>query len=272
MRYFKQLNYWYRKYLPKTIQDFFISIKKRYNLTKIFISYFNFFFNLKKKARNSDLSWMASVDDDLSTQNNELIQKLINWASTALDLKLNTDTNLPSNMFLNLYPGEHYKLLAAIAYDESPQNIVEVGTFTGMSARVLLDYSSISSKITTFDLNPWDSYPTYLTNNDFKNKRITQFLEDLSFEEVFNKHKEFFLEADLIFLDAPKDGKFEKNLLIKFSELNFPIKKRYLILDDIRYKEMFEIWRLIKSPKIDATSFGHWSGTGIVDISKGIKL
>lgn len=272
MRFFKQLHYWYRKYFPKTIQNFFILIKKRYNLIKIFISFFSFFFDLKKKARNSDLSWMASADDDLSTQNKELIQRLINWARTALDLNLSTNTTLPSNMFLNLFPGEHYKLLAAIAHDESPQNIVEVGTFTGMSARVFLDYSSSSSQIITFDLDPWDCYPTYLTSNDFKSKRIVQFLEDLSSEEVFNNHKEFFLEADLIFLDAPKDGKFEKNLLIKFSELNFPIKKRYLILDDIRYKEMFEIWRLIKSPKIDATSFGHWSGTGIVDISKGIKL
>ncbi len=35
---------------------------------------------------------------------------------------------------------------------------------------------------------------------------------------------------------------------------------------------MIDIWRSIKSPKLDATSFSHWSGTGIVDISKGFQL
>ena len=47
---------------------------------------------------------------------------------------------------------------------------------------------------------------------------------------------------------------------------------RYLILDDIRVPEMFEVWRMIDSPKIDATTFGHWSGTGIVNISEGLKI
>ena len=35
---------------------------------------------------------------------------------------------------------------------------------------------------------------------------------------------------------------------------------------------MTSLWRSINSPKIDATSFGHWSGTGIVDIKDGLKI
>ena len=50
--------------------------------------------------------------------------------------------------------------------------------------------------------------------------------------------------------------------------MNFTNKNRYLILDDIRFNNMFEIWRSIKSPKLDITSIAHWSGTGIVDLSK----
>jgi hypothetical protein len=38
-----------------------------------------------------------------------------------------------------------------------------------------------------------------------------------------------------------------------------------LVLDDIRLWTMLEIWRSVSWPKLDVTSFGHWSGTGMVD-------
>ncbi|WP_341884141.1 hypothetical protein [Synechococcus sp. UW140] len=47
---------------------------------------------------------------------------------------------------------------------------------------------------------------------------------------------------------------------------------RWLLLDDIHLLPMVECWRSISSPKLDLTSFGHWSGTGIVDISLGLQI
>lgn len=38
-----------------------------------------------------------------------------------------------------------------------------------------------------------------------------------------------------------------------------------LVFDDIRAWNMLAIWREIRMPKLDLTSFGHWSGTGLVD-------
>jgi len=35
---------------------------------------------------------------------------------------------------------------------------------------------------------------------------------------------------------------------------------------------MIDFWRSIRSPKFDATSFGHFSGTGVVDISNGFEF
>jgi hypothetical protein len=35
---------------------------------------------------------------------------------------------------------------------------------------------------------------------------------------------------------------------------------------------MIDLWRSIESPKLDITSFGHFSGSGLVDISKGLLL
>lgn len=37
------------------------------------------------------------------------------------------------------------------------------------------------------------------------------------------------------------------------------------LFDDIRVWNMLAIWRGIRRPKLDLTSFGHWSGTGLVD-------
>ena len=51
-----------------------------------------------------------------------------------------------------------------------------------------------------------------------------------------------------------------------------PKTGKLLIMDDIKFINMIDLWRNIKSPKIDLSSFGHWSGTGVVDISDGLKL
>jgi hypothetical protein len=37
------------------------------------------------------------------------------------------------------------------------------------------------------------------------------------------------------------------------------------MFDDIRFWNMLRIWRNVAAPKLDITSFGHWSGTGLVD-------
>ena len=108
--------------------------------------------------------------------------------------------------------------------------------------------------------------------SDFNKKRITQELGNLSDENIFKLHEDLFSKSSLIFLDAPKDGYFEEKLIRQLSKINFQERNRYLILDDIRVPEMFEVWRMIDSPKIDATTFGHWRGTGIVNISEGLKI
>ena len=35
---------------------------------------------------------------------------------------------------------------------------------------------------------------------------------------------------------------------------------------------MIDLWVSIESPKLDVSSFGHWSGTGLVDISEGLQI
>lgn len=71
-------------------------------------------------------------------------------------------------------------------------------------------------------------------------------------------------KANLIFIDAEKDGITEKKFLENFYKVDFE-EKVMILLDDIRLWNMLKIWRDISRPRLDLTSFGHWSGTGIVE-------
>jgi len=65
-------------------------------------------------------------------------------------------------------------------------------------------------------------------------------------------------------VDAPKDGIFELKFLENLSTILLP-PNALVVFDDIRLWNMLKIWREIKRPKLDLTSFGHWTGTGLVD-------
>ena len=65
---------------------------------------------------------------------------------------------------------------------------------------------------------------------------------------------------------------FEPAFLALLASAPLSTRPRWLLLDDIRFLQMVNCWRSIASPKLDLTSFGHWSGTGLVDISQGLLL
>ena len=71
-------------------------------------------------------------------------------------------------------------------------------------------------------------------------------------------------DAELIFMDALKDGIQEYKFLENLSTVKFKNKCLFLF-DDIRLWNMLDIWFHMDKPKLDLTSFGHWSGTGIVE-------
>lgn len=214
-----------------------------------------------------------SVDDDPAAQNFtdwDLICKAVFTAA-------NTHLNI-NNPFANAFPGDHYRLLAGlltILNDNCTlNNIVDIGTHYGTGTRVMLDYAP-KAKVTTFDLTSWDQFPTtFLKNSDFTSNggRLTQHLENLQDPDTFNKHKKLLENSDFIMCDGPKDGSFEASFLSKLASVSFPDKLRFLLLDDIRFATEMPLWRRIQSPKLDLTSFGHFSGTGLVNISKGLAL
>jgi len=169
------------------------------------------------------------------------------------------------NDFTRIWPGEHYRLLAALVKLLQPKRVVEVGTFRGLSALALKKFLPIDGKITTFDVVPWNSLPdTCLRPEDFEDDRLRQQVGDLSDAAVFEVHRGLIQETELLFVDGPKDGIFERKLLQQLEAVEFH-KPLLVVMDDIRFWNMLAIWQEIARPKLDLTSFGHWSGTGLVE-------
>ncbi len=227
-----------------------------------------------RAIRHSDLSIIASADDD-ARPNDYLLGIALQGIRDALDASLSDlearNKELPDALYYDVYPGTHYRLLMVLARSLGKRNIVEVGTFTGMSSACMLRGMPSGCKLTTFDLSRWQDFRTHLLAEDFTAGKITQVLEDLSSEAVFKKHLSLLNHAELIFCDAPKDGVFEQKFLTNMTLVR-PTSTCLLVLDDIRLLNMIDIWRAIRSPKLDLTSFGHWAGTGLVDISEGLRF
>ena len=170
-----------------------------------------------------------------------------------------------SNDFTPVWPGEHYRLLAALVKILQPNRVIEIGTFRGVSSLAMKEFLPPKGKITTFDIVPWDSVPhTSLRPEDFSDDRLRQEIADLSDPAKFELHRPLLQETELLFMDGPKDGVFERKFLDQLESIRFQ-KPLLLVLDDIRFWNMLAIWHDIARPKLDLTSFGHWSGTGLVE-------
>lgn len=206
-----------------------------------------------------------------NTTNTFILNIAINSIKLALEDEIeNINYKLTDSHLYNIYPGEHYRLLKAIAKYMKPKVVVEIGTYTGMGVYSLIQGLN-NGKIYTYDIISWDKFDTHLGNYFFENETVSQIISDLSNKNEFNLNVDILNSAEMIFLDAPKDIVFEQKFLEYLSELN-PTEKRILVIDDIRFMNMIDLWASIKSPKLDLTSFGHWTGTGLVDISDGLKF
>jgi predicted O-methyltransferase YrrM len=164
-----------------------------------------------------------------------------------------------------LWPGEHYKLLSALVAVLAPKTVVEIGTATGMSALAMKTALPADGRLVTFDLVPWQGYSGgVLQTADFADGRLEQRSDDLSTPTGWQANADLLRGAGFIFVDARHDGAQERSFLRGFDEVGLasgPI----VMFDDIRVWGMLEFWQEISRPKLDLTSFGHWSGTGLVD-------
>lgn len=223
---------------------------------------------LPRPVRSAGSFWSvaSSVADDPYAADQGLVDLMLEAASEARSVDLSgvaSRSNAEYRRYVECWPGEHYKFLAGLVQTLRPKMVVEVGTFRGHSALSLLA-ASPDVQVTTFDVVAWTKQEgSVLRADDFTDGRLKQVVGDLSQAAVQMAQADVLAEADLIFLDGPKDGLFEQafvaDLLPRLTE-----RRRIVGFDDIRMLSMVDLWRTLPYAKIDATSVGHWAGTGLM--------
>jgi predicted O-methyltransferase YrrM len=167
--------------------------------------------------------------------------------------------------WFSIWPGEHYRLLAALVLKMQPQVVIEIGTDKGLSSLAMKKYLPAGGKIVTYDIKRWKEVEGHvLLDSDFADGQLEQRLVDLSDPVQIPQQRELLESTDFFFIDAPKDNVFEYRLMDQFKLLNFK-RNPILLFDDTRLTSMLPFWQKLPYPKLDISSFGHWSGTGLVE-------
>lgn len=217
-------------------------------------------------ARHAEWSAIASTDDLTPAVPDDLVDLALRAATRARAMDLSRvaarATDALSGQLVGHWPGEHYRLLGGLAQELRPVLAIEVGTYTGMGALSLLEGVGPEGRVLTYDVVPWHRFPgTLLRQADFDG-RIEQRVLDLQDGRSFAAELPALREAELLFVDGPKDGRFEPRLM---SRLVGALRGSgtVVVLDDIRLMAMVRLWRELPLARLDVTSFGHWSGTGM---------
>ena len=163
----------------------------------------------------------------------------------------------------NEFPGEHYRLLTGLIKVLKPLTVIEIGTERGISSLAMKAALPDGSKIHTFDIKPYHEMKEPVLRQTDLDKSLIQHVTDLTRPETQQQFRSLFEEADFIFMDAAKDGQMERTFLRFFNSVSFK-HKPVLMIDDIHNWNMLAIWREIELPKLDVSSFGHFTGTGLV--------
>lgn len=159
---------------------------------------------------------------------------------------------------------EHYRLLAYLSTKVSG-TIFDIGTHRGASA-LALSYNS-ENTVVTYDVV--DNAPPVID----RKPNIFRFVRDIMDLAGRERIREELLGSPLILLDIdPHEGTREAEFL------SWLLENRYegiVLLDDVwHFKEMREkVWYQIpRARKIDLSSVGHWSGTGLVSFGEVVQF
>ena len=221
-------------------------------------------------ARHKELSVIASMDDDPAKPNQRLLDLVVDVLPQACKTRLPIFEGRMSAepRWFDTWPGEHYRLLAAMVKTLHATTVIEIGTFTGMGTVAILQGLRPDGQVVTFDLVPWNDFEhTWLQDEDFaktEGGRVTQVLADVSAPGGIEPYRVLFEAADFIFIDGPKDGTTESRILANLATLTLR-RDPIVFFDDIRVMNMVGVWRRVSRPKFDITSLGHWSGSGLID-------
>ena len=93
-------------------------------------------FEAPVSVRHHEPSMLFSQDDEKFQPTERLLELSITAITSARTVKLKAvnDRMKKSPFYPEVWPGEHYKLLGGILNVLKPKSVIEIGTFTGLSA------------------------------------------------------------------------------------------------------------------------------------------
>lgn len=178
---------------------------------------------------------------------------------------------------------EHYKLLSYVAQQFRKALFVDVGTYLGHSALALAaDAPRLGNRVITYDLAdhvaehlarhpppvqlhpPPVQHPGAQQQQPHKPETVRDAPGvDVRLRDCLPDLPTLATQAKVIMLDVtPHDGQFERTVITALTKHGF---RGLLFLDDIRLNPAMELmWSWVPHKKLDLTSCGHWSGTGVV--------
>lgn len=151
-------------------------------------------------------------------------------------------------------PGENHHCLLAYLSSQLPNGslVADLGTQSGASALA-------------FAYNPKVQVYTYDIANHIPDG-VTSFTSVPSIHRVMGScfdHIDSYIDAKIILLDiSPHNGSDERHMVSMLLQREY---KGLLVCDDIyAFPSMKSFWDEVRLKKYDVTSYGHWSGTGII--------
>tara|TARA_Y100000816_G_C26108204_1_gene589888 strand:- start:4916 stop:5509 length:594 start_codon:yes stop_codon:yes gene_type:complete len=161
---------------------------------------------------------------------------------------------------------QEYRLYSYLSTLFNNITILDIGTLNGRSA-ISLSHNE-NNKVISYDIRDGIknlNHKIYTKSNiEFRIKNV---LDDLN--------KEFIKNIKIIMIDIDHFYIIEKMIIDKLKELEYD---GIILLDDIihpspkEFEAMQKLWNEIQDEKYDITKYGHWSGTGLINLSKDIKF
>lgn len=166
---------------------------------------------------------------------------------------------------INRFPGENFKLQAAVVKQLKPKLIFEFGMGRGLNALCMKQYMKEHAYIVSVNMNDYHwkgSENCVLRDVDFTFGSMTEKKIDLSLPDNLADVLPSALEADMLVFKI-EDGLLLNKILVAL--LNAELKREvFWVVHHIRLWSIAPIWRNIQMPKMDLTSLGHSKGIGMV--------
>ena len=169
---------------------------------------------------------------------------------------------------------QHYKLLADLSHFFQGSDIFDIGTHYGSSALALSH--NPANKVMTFDIA--DDLTKFGLIHNTKKKYYDAPNIEFHMADLFNPNTRKFFEekllaSPLIMIDVdPHNGLMEWDIYSYFKSVNY---QGILLFDDVHYFQPMRenFWNKVDDKyKVDLTSLGHFSGTGLVIFNPNIKI